>query len=113
MGSFYVVLYRMYFRLKKSAAEGVLRRWPSTGRGLDWLKRLVQRHFLRKAHAWVRIQSGLSQELWMQICVFGASGVESMNPKCRMQFWLRFGPVLLSMTWALTWEPWLLAPPSL
>jgi FkbM family methyltransferase len=33
-----------------------------------------------------------------------AYGVESMNPTCRMQFWLRFGRVLLSMTLAPAWE---------
>ena len=48
MGSFYSNLYRIYFILKKSAAEGVLRRWPGTGHGLDRLKRLAQRHFLGK-----------------------------------------------------------------
>ena len=41
-----------------------------------------------------------------------ASGVESMNPTYRMQFWLRFGRVQLSMTLAPTWELWLLALPS-
>src|ERR1700676_654070 len=74
MGTFYVLFYRMYFMLKKSA-EGVLRRWPGTGRGLDPLKRLVQCHFLRKGHVWGRIQSGLSQGMWMQICVPGEAGL--------------------------------------
>lgn len=75
MGSFYGNLYRVYFIFRKSIAEGVFRRWPGTGRGLDRIKRLAQRHFLRKAHAWVRIQSGLSQGLWMQICVSGEAGL--------------------------------------
>ena len=69
MGRFYTLLYRMYLIVKKSAADGVLRRWPSIGRALDQVKRLIQRHFLSKAHAWVRIQSGLSQGMWMQIRV--------------------------------------------
>jgi FkbM family methyltransferase len=69
MGSFYVLFYQMYDSIKKFASEGALRRWPSLGRGLDRVKRLVQNHILRNAHAWVRIQSGLSQGMWMQICV--------------------------------------------
>src|ERR1700734_752163 len=36
-----------------------------------------------------------------------ASCVASMNPKCRTRFWLRFTPVLLSMTLARMWELWL------
>jgi FkbM family methyltransferase len=73
-GTFDVLFYRMYFILKKSA-EAVLRRWPGTGRGFDPLKKLVQCHFLRRAHAWVRIQSGLSQGMWMRICVSGEAGL--------------------------------------
>src|ERR1700730_3802348 len=42
-----------------------------------------------------------------------ASGVESTNPTCRMQFWLRFDRVLLSTTLAPTWELWLFAQPNL
>jgi FkbM family methyltransferase len=75
MGSFNSNLYRIYFILKKSAAEGVLRRWPGAGPGLDRLKRLAQRHFLGNAHVWVRVQSGLSQGLWMRICVPGEAGL--------------------------------------
>jgi FkbM family methyltransferase len=75
MDSFYGNLYRVYFIFSQSIAEGVFRRWPGTGRGFVRLKRLAQRHFLPKAHAWVRIQSGLSQGLWMQICVFGEAGL--------------------------------------
>jgi FkbM family methyltransferase len=74
MGSFYVALYRTYLILKKSAEEGILRRWPGTGQGLDRLKRLAQRHFLRTAQAWVRVQSGLSQGMWIQIRVPGEIG---------------------------------------
>ena len=67
MVNFYVLLYRTYFVLKKSAAEGLLRRWPRAGRGLNQLKRLIQPRFLRKVQVWVRIQSGLSQGMWMQL----------------------------------------------
>jgi FkbM family methyltransferase len=66
-GQIYALLYRTYLVLKKSAGEGVLRRWPRIGRGLDQLKRLIERRFLRKAPVWVRIRSGLSQGLWMQL----------------------------------------------
>jgi FkbM family methyltransferase len=75
MGSFYVLFYRLYVILKKFAAEGALRRWPSAGRGLDRLKRLVQSHLLRNGHAWVRIQSGLSQGMWIHISVSGEAGL--------------------------------------
>jgi FkbM family methyltransferase len=67
MANFYALLYRTYLALKKSAGEGVLRRWPGIGRGLAQLKRLIERRFLRKVPVWLRIQSGLSQGMWMQL----------------------------------------------
>lgn len=63
----YALLYRTYSVLKKSAAEGALRRWPSAGRGLDQLKRRVETRFLPRAQVWVRVQSGLSQGMWMHL----------------------------------------------
>lgn len=70
-----LLLYRMYFILKTSVANGVLRRWPGTGKGLERLKGLVQRRFLRKSQTWVRIQSGLSEGLWMKISIPGESSL--------------------------------------
>jgi FkbM family methyltransferase len=67
MGSFNVLIYRMHSLLKKSGAEGVLRRWPSTGRGLERLKRLFERRLLRRTQVWVRIKSGLSQGMLMEL----------------------------------------------
>ena len=67
MANLYALLYRTYLALKKSAGEGVLRRWPGIGRGLAQLKRLIERRFLRKVPVWLRIQSGLSQGMWMQL----------------------------------------------
>jgi FkbM family methyltransferase len=67
IANLYAVLYRTYLVLKKSAAEGVLRRWPRLGRGLDQMKRLFERRFLRRRRPWLQIQSGLSQGLWMQL----------------------------------------------
>ncbi|MGA9509094.1 MAG: FkbM family methyltransferase [Candidatus Sulfotelmatobacter sp.] len=75
IGSFYVALHRTYSILKKSAEKRILRQWPGTGSGLDRLKRLVQRHFLRRAHTWVRIQSGLSQGLWMRVRASGEASL--------------------------------------
>jgi FkbM family methyltransferase len=66
MATFYVLLYRMYFALKNSGVE--LRRWPHVGRGLDQFKRLIQRQL------WVRVQSGLSQGMWMQLRLPGEAG---------------------------------------
>jgi FkbM family methyltransferase len=61
MATFYALLYWMYSVLKNSGVEGLLRRWQRGGRGLDQLKRLMQRQF------WVRVQSGLSQGMWMKL----------------------------------------------
>jgi hypothetical protein len=69
IANLYALLYRVYSALKKSAVEGVLRRWPSAGRGLDQLKRWVGTRFLPKAQVWVRVQSGLSQGVWMHLCL--------------------------------------------
>ena len=67
MANLYVLLYRTYFVLRKTATEGVLRRWPRIARALDRLKRLLQRRLRRNVEAWVRIQSGLSQGMWMHL----------------------------------------------
>jgi FkbM family methyltransferase len=67
MTGFYVVLYRAFSVVKKSATQGQLRRWPIFVALLDDLRDLVRRGFLPKAKVWVRIQSGLSKGMWMQI----------------------------------------------
>ena len=67
MANLYALLYRTYFALKKSAPGGVLRRLPRTGRGLDQLKRRIERRFLPKVQVWVQIQSGLSKGVWMHL----------------------------------------------
>jgi len=67
MANFYAVLYRTYLVLKKSAAEGVLQRWPRIGRELDRMKRRIERRFLRRMRLWLRIQSGLSEGMWMRL----------------------------------------------
>jgi FkbM family methyltransferase len=67
MANFYVLLYRTYCVLKKSATEGTLRRLPRIGRGLDQFKRWIKRRFLPRKQVWVRIQSGLSMGMWMHL----------------------------------------------
>jgi len=67
MANMYTLLYRTYLVLRKSATEGGLRRLPLIARGLDQFKRWIERHFLRKAQVWVRIQSGLSTGMWMHL----------------------------------------------
>jgi FkbM family methyltransferase len=67
MANFYALLYRTYLALKKSATEGVLRRLPYIGRGLEQLKRRFGRRFLPKVQVWVQIQSGLSKGVWMNL----------------------------------------------
>ena len=66
-----LLLYRMYIVLKTSVANGRLRRWPAAKKGLEQFKGLIRRRFLRKTQAWVQIQSGLSQGMWMQIAIPG------------------------------------------
>ncbi|MGB7847914.1 MAG: FkbM family methyltransferase [Candidatus Acidiferrum sp.] len=61
MTTFYILIYRVHLALKNSGLEGLLQRWHRAGRGLDQLKRLIQRHL------WVRVQSGLSKGMWMQL----------------------------------------------
>ena len=53
--------------LKKSTTEGGLRRLPLIGRGLDQFKRRLEPRPLPKAQVWVRIQSGLSKGMWMNL----------------------------------------------
>jgi FkbM family methyltransferase len=67
VANFYALLYRTYFALKESATEGVLRRLPCAGRGLDQLKRRIARRFLPRVQVWVQIQSGLSKGMWMHL----------------------------------------------
>jgi FkbM family methyltransferase len=68
MATFYVLLYRMHSVLKNAGLEALLRRWPRAGRGLEQLKRRIQRHL------WVRVQSGLSQGMWMHLRLPGEAG---------------------------------------
>ena len=67
MANFYALLYRTYLALKRSASEGVLRRLPYTGRGLEQLKRRIERRFLPKVPVWVQVQSGMSKGVWMNL----------------------------------------------
>ena len=67
MARVHAFFYRIYYALRKSATQGVLRRWPTSLKVLDHLKRLPLAHLLPRAQVWVRIQSGLSKGMWMQI----------------------------------------------
>ena len=69
MGSFYIAVFRMFSLLRKSATQGRLRRWPIVVTLLDQFKELVRGGVLPRPKAWVRIQSGLSKGMWMQICL--------------------------------------------
>lgn len=75
MGSFYVVVYRAFSFLKRSATQGRLQRWPVVVTLLDGFKKLVRRGFLPRAKVWVRIQSGLSTGMWMQIYLPGEASL--------------------------------------
>lgn len=71
MASARAQLYRMFFVLKKSAAEGALQRWPGASRGLERFQQLFQRHSTRTVLDWVRVQSGLSRGMWIEIAIPG------------------------------------------
>ena len=71
MASVQAFFYRIYYALKESTTEGVLRRWPTSRKVLDHLKQLVLAHLLPKAQVWVRVQSGISKGMWMQIYLPG------------------------------------------
>ena len=67
MGSLYALLYWLFSLLKKSATHGRLRRWPVVLTLLDEFKQSTWRGFLPRAKVWVRIQSGLSKGMWIEI----------------------------------------------
>src|SRR5215510_3869186 len=85
MASFYFALYRVYFVLKKSATQGRLRGWPVLAPLLNRTKILVQSAFLPKARAWIRIRSGLSKGMWMQICLPGEASLWNGNHEPEVQ----------------------------
>lgn len=64
-------LYRVFFALKKSAAEGALHRWPGASRRPGQLQQLIQSHSPGTVQDWVRIQSGLSRGKWVEIAIPG------------------------------------------
>ena len=65
MTSLYLAVYHAFSVLRKSSTQGRLRRWPVVVTLLDELKQLVRRGFLPRPKVWVRVQSGLSQDMWM------------------------------------------------
>lgn len=75
MGSFYLVVYRVFSFLKRSATQGRLQRWPVVVTWLDEFKKLVRRGLLPRAKVWVQIQSGLSTGMWMQIYLPGEASL--------------------------------------
>jgi FkbM family methyltransferase len=67
MGSVNLLVYQTYSILKKLGLTGMLRRWPGAGRGFDRIKGIVEGQLLQKTYTWVRVESGLSQGMWMLI----------------------------------------------
>jgi hypothetical protein len=59
--TFYTLLYRLSYVVKRIGAEGILQRCEPAARSFDHLKRLIQRE------VWVQVQSGLSQGMWMRL----------------------------------------------
>jgi FkbM family methyltransferase len=57
----YALLYRLNSVLKRVGAGKILSRWQPATRGLDHIKRLIQRE------VWVQVQSGLSRGMWMRL----------------------------------------------
>ena len=61
------LLYRMFFAVQTFGMPARVRRWPRLVRSLRGFKALVDRYALPKTPVWVRVQSGLSRGMWMQL----------------------------------------------
>jgi FkbM family methyltransferase len=70
---FNVLVYQTNAFLKKNGLEYLLRRWPGARPKFAQLKRLIERHLLRKTYAWLQVESGLSKGLWMLLRLPGES----------------------------------------
>jgi FkbM family methyltransferase len=63
----YLLVYRAYFAFKEHFVEPSLRRWPLARRGFDKVKTFIKRRFFPGRPAWVQVQSGFAQGMWMRL----------------------------------------------
>jgi FkbM family methyltransferase len=63
----YVVLYRVYFALKKHVILPMFRRWPQAQVSFNRARDLFNPRTLRSRNVWVQVQSGFAQGLWMHL----------------------------------------------
>src|SRR5579863_7713804 len=66
MTRFPVLLYRLYFAPKVLVIR-VVRGSPRAQRGLSRAKAMLRRYVLPNTRAWLQVQSGLSQGMWMRL----------------------------------------------
>jgi len=66
MTSFSILLYRLYFA-PKVLVNRVVRGSPRAQRGLNRAKAMLRRYLLPNTRAWLQVQSGLSQGIWMRL----------------------------------------------
>lgn len=67
MNSIYLLVYRTYFAFKQHFVEPSLRRWPLARRGFDKIKTFLKPRFFPGRLAWVQVQSGFAQGMWMYL----------------------------------------------
>ncbi len=67
MNSLYLAVYRAYLALKKRVVDPMFRRWPQGQARLNNAKDFVKRRALPSRTAWLQVQSGFAQGLWMRL----------------------------------------------
>lgn len=67
LNSLYLLVYRAYLALKKSVIVPVFRRWPQGLTRFNDAKNFLKRRALASRTAWVQVQSGFAQGLWMRL----------------------------------------------
>jgi FkbM family methyltransferase len=63
----YLVLYRVYFAVKRRVTIPVFRRWPQAQVRFNDTKDFIKRRALHSRMAWVQVQSGFARGLWMHL----------------------------------------------
>lgn len=67
MNPIYLLVYRAYFAFKEHLVEPSLHRWPLARRVFDQVKTFIKRRFVPSQLAWVQVQSGFAQGMWMHL----------------------------------------------
>jgi FkbM family methyltransferase len=67
LNSLYLLVYRAYLALKKSVIVPVFRRWPQGLTRFNDAKNFLKQRALPSRIAWVQVQSGFAQGLWMHL----------------------------------------------